>query len=196
MKDAIIDWGERLVLLALFAMFVIANIRSGDLTNDIIIVGEAFTAFFVVTRRRAISMSENPMDWALAFCGTLLPLMIRPGGESLGGWLGGVLMTGGAVMAVGAKLSLNRRFGIAPANRGVQVGWAYAVVRHPMYLGYMITQLGYLVHNPSPQNLAVCGLAWLFQIARIEREERHLMLDSAYQAYANRVRRRLVPGVY
>jgi protein-S-isoprenylcysteine O-methyltransferase Ste14 len=98
--------------------------------------------------------------------------MGRPGGEPVGG------------------------FGIAPANRGVQAGWAYAVVRHPMYLGYMIMQLGYLMHNPSPRNLAVYGIAWMFQVARIEREERHLLRDAAYQHYAGRVRRRLVPGVY
>src|SRR6185369_9041415 len=101
MRDIVMDWGERLILLLLFVMFMLANVRSGDVMNEIIIAGEALTAVFVLIRRRAISISENPMDWALAFCGTLLPLMGRPGGEAVGGWLAGVLMTGGALVAVG-----------------------------------------------------------------------------------------------
>jgi protein-S-isoprenylcysteine O-methyltransferase Ste14 len=196
MKDLVMDWGERLILILLFAMFTIANIRSGDPVNDIILIGEGLTAFFVLTRRRAISISDSPMDWALAFCGTLLPMAARPGGEPLAGWLAGLLLAGGTFVALAAKLSLNRRFGIAPANRGVQIGWAYAVVRHPMYLGYMIAQVGYLLHNPTLRNCMLYALVWLFQVARITREERHLMADVAYQAYASRVRRRLVPGVY
>lgn len=196
MKDLAIDWGERLILVLLFVLFSLSNLRSGDAVNDVIIVGEAMTVFFVLTRRKAISISESPIEWLLAFGGTLLPLSARPGGEPIGGWIAGALITGGTIVALAAKLSLNRRFGIAPANRGVQIGWAYAVVRHPMYLGYMIAQVGYLMHNPTPQNLAFYGVAWAVQIARIGREERHLMMDAAYRAYSTQVRRRLVPGLY
>jgi protein-S-isoprenylcysteine O-methyltransferase Ste14 len=196
MKDLVLDWGERLVLLSLFALFVAANFRSGDPINMVIIVGETMTAFFVLTRRRAISISENPVDWALAFAGTMAPLLIRPGGEPLAGWLAAALVTGGTLFAVAAKLSLNRRFGIAPANRGVQSSWSYALVRHPMYLGYIVCQVGYLLHNPTAANLAVYACAWLLQVARIGREERHLMQDEAYRDYARRVRHRLVPHLY
>ena len=196
MKALMMDWGERLVLLALFGLFAFANLRSGDPVNMGILVGEAATAFFVLTRRQAISITERPMDWVLAFAGTLLPLLIRPGGEALVGWPAGVLITGGTVVALAAKLSLNRRFGIAPANRGVQSGWAYALVRHPMYLGYMIAQVGYILHNASAWNLGLYALAWCFQVMRITLEERHLMLDEAYRDYAGRVKSRLIPGVY
>lgn len=196
MKDLIVDWGERVVLLLLFAMFVISNFRTGDMIDLVIIVGEAMTAFFVLTRRQAISITQSPADWLLAFAGTMMPLLIRPGGEPLAGWWAGLLITGGTMVAVAAKLSLNRRFGIAPANRGVQSGWAYALVRHPMYLGYMVAQVGYLLHNPTPQNLAIYLCAWSLQVGRIAREEHHLMQDEAYRDYAGRVRHRLVPGVY
>jgi protein-S-isoprenylcysteine O-methyltransferase Ste14 len=196
MKNLVMDWGERLILVILFALFAMTNLRSGDAINAIILLGEALTIYFVLTRRQAISITERPMDWLLAFAGTLLPMVGRPGGEAVGGWLAGVLLIGGTALALAAKLSLNRRFGIAPANRGVQADWVYALVRHPMYLGYIIAQVGYLLHNPTPRNVVVYGLAWMFQLARIAREERHLMQDPAYQSYAGRVRHRLVPGVY
>ena len=196
MKDLVMDWGERLVLLALFAMFAAANLGSGDPIDVAILVVETATAFFVLTRRKSISISQSPTDWTLAFGGTLLPLLVRPGGEPLLGAAPGVLIAVGTVVAMAAKLSLNRRFGIAPANRGVQAGWAYALVRHPMYLGYMIAQTGYLLHNPSLRNAGIYAFGWACQVARIACEERHLMQDVAYRDYASRVRRRLVPGVY
>lgn len=196
MKDLVMDWGERLVLLALFALFARSNLQSGDPVNVAILVGEAATAFFVLTRRKSISVTQSPMDWTLAFCGTFLPVLVRPGGEPMLGAVAGVLIGVGTCVALAAKLSLNRRFGIVPANRGVQAGWAYALVRHPMYLGYMIAQVGYLLHNPSLANVSIYALAWAFQLARISCEERHLMRDVAYRDYAGRVRRRLVPGIY
>ena len=196
MKDMVFDWGERIILISLFVLFAASNLASRDLTNTIILVGEAMTAFFVLTRRRALSISEHPTDWLLAFAGTFAPLLVRPGGEPLAGGLATALVAGGALFAVAAKLSLNRRFGIAPANRGVQASWTYALVRHPMYLGYMVAQVGYLLHNPTAWNLALYAGAWMLQLARIAREERHLMQDSAYRNYAARVRHRLLPGVY
>lgn len=196
MKDIVLDWGERAILLLLFAMFLMANISSGDAYNYILIVAEALTAWFVLTRRKAITITEKPMDWLLGFGGTFLPLLIRPGGEALLGWPAAVLMVVGTTISIAAKFSLNRRFGIAPANRGVQANWAYAVIRHPMYAGYMLAQIGFLLHNPTLTNLAIYAVAWSLQLARIQREEQHLLQDDAYRAYAERVRFRLAPGIY
>jgi protein-S-isoprenylcysteine O-methyltransferase Ste14 len=65
-----------------------------------------------------------------------------------------------------------------------------------MYLGYIIAQLGYLLHNPTAWNIAVYAVCWSLQIARISREERHLSADPAYRDYTDRVRFRLIPGLY
>lgn len=196
MKDLILDWGERAILLLMFGMFVIANIQSGDAYNYILIVAEALTAFFVLTRRKAFSITEKPLDWFLGLAGTFFPLLVRPGGEALLGWPAALLMIVGTVISICAKFSLNRRFGIAPANRGVQANWAYAVIRHPMYAGYVLAQIGFLLHNPTLNNVVIYAIAWGLQLARIQREENHLLQDDAYRTYAQRVRFRLVPGVY
>lgn len=196
MKDFVLDWGERAVLLLMFVMFVMATVRSADAYNYILIVAEALTAWFVLTRRKAITITEKPLDWFLGLAGTFFPLLIRPGGEPLVGWPVAVLMVVGTAISIGAKFSLNRRFGIAPANRGVQANWAYAIIRHPMYAGYVLTQIGFLLHNPTLHNVAIYAVAWGLQLARIHREEQHLLQDDAYRDYAAKVRFRLVPGVY
>ncbi len=196
MRDVVIDWGERLLLLTLFAAFAVANIRTGDWVNWTLVGLEGLTAFFVLIRRKALSVTEIPLDWALAISASMLPLLARPEDTLTSGLLSGSFVVVGTMISVGAKLSLNRRFGMAPANRGVQANWIYRVVRHPMYLGYIVCQLGYLMHNPTIRNFCVFSLAWLLQIARLSREERHLMLDPEYRAYASRTRFRLFPGIF
>jgi methanethiol S-methyltransferase len=71
----------------------------------------------------------------------------------------------------------------------------YRLVRHPMYLGYFATQLGFLLSSFSIQNLMLYLIAWVFQLLRILEEERFLSLDPAYRAYQNSVRYRLIPGL-
>lgn len=192
----VLDWSERLLVVALFALFALANYRSHDVSNWLLIVLEAVSVGFVLTRRKAISVSEAPADWALAIGATCFTLLLRPGGEPLIHVLPPLLITLGGLIAASAKMSLNRRFGIAPANRGVQSAWAYSLVRHPMYLGYVVAHIGYVLHNPTSQNVLVILTTWVLLVLRIHREERLLMEDGDYRAYASKVRNRLIPGLY
>ena len=193
----ILDLSERIILVLLFVALLSANLRSGHPANLLLVATEFMSVFFVLIRRRALSVSTHAVDWVLALGGTMLPLMVRPGGQPLVvDAVSATLMSAGALVALAAKLSLNRRFGLAPANRGVQRAWAYSIVRHPMYAGYIVVQLGFILANPTPRNLAIYAIAWSVQVARIVREERWLMSDPEYQAYAATVRFRLVPGVF
>jgi protein-S-isoprenylcysteine O-methyltransferase Ste14 len=95
-----------------------------------------------------------------------------------------------------AKLSLRRSFGIVAANRGVKTQGPYRLIRHPMYIGYVATQVGFVLFNPTPWNFAIYLGAWTLQVLRILAEERTLSKDAKYQAYASTVRYRLIPGVF
>jgi protein-S-isoprenylcysteine O-methyltransferase Ste14 len=109
---------------------------------------------------------------------------------------GASLMMAGLVLNISAKIALNRSFGVTAANRGVKRAGPYRFLRHPMYLGYAATQLAFLLLNPSLWNLCAYAASWTAQILRIRAEERVLMEDPAYRAYADGVRFRLVPGLY
>jgi protein-S-isoprenylcysteine O-methyltransferase Ste14 len=196
MRDAIIDWSERILILVLFASFAVAQSRMGDVVNWTMVALEGMTTLFLLTRRQPLSVSQQPLDWALGFVGTLFPLLARPNGAGLDAAVIAPFAIAGFAISVCAKFSLNRRFGVVAANRGVQARWAYAFVRHPMYLGYVISQVGYLLHNPSWANGVIFAIAWSLQLARIHREENHLLQDADYRAYASKVRFRLVPYVF
>jgi protein-S-isoprenylcysteine O-methyltransferase Ste14 len=95
-----------------------------------------------------------------------------------------------------AKASLRGSFGILPANRGVVSKGAYRFMRHPMYFGYFITDIGFLIVNFGMQNMIVFAIQFSLQIGRIVREERLLSADALYRAYKKKVRFRVIPGLF
>ena len=65
------------------------------------------------------------------------------------------LPASGSIVVVLGKLSLGRSFGLAPANRGVVCRGLYQRLRHPIYLGYLITHVGFVIANPGRLELHV-----------------------------------------
>ena len=150
---------------------------------------------FMLLHRRPQSAPAPWQDVLLAWGGTLLPLAMRPNDASPNA-VGAYLILIGVVLATGAVLSLGRSFGIEAANRGIQTHGLYRFVRHPIYAAYLPSVGGYLLAYPSWWN-ALVFVAWMAcQVGRIRREEAVLGQDANYQAYAGRVRWRLIPGAW
>lgn len=149
----------------------------------------------ILTQRRGTSSTEM-MPVVVAFVCTGIGLLVLESDVHLvPESVSAALIFTGAVVALGAKLSLRRSFGIVPANRGVKRGGLYRFVRHPMYSGYMINQFGFLLYNFSSWNLAIYTVAWLSFWIRACEEEKFLSQDPEYRDYASQVKSRLLPGV-
>jgi protein-S-isoprenylcysteine O-methyltransferase Ste14 len=102
----------------------------------------------------------------------------------------------GVVLCILATVSLGRCFAVFPAYRGVKVGGLYRLIRHPIYLSYMLMDLGIMFSSPSLFNGTIfLGAIGLF-LWRISYEERLLERSVAYRTYQAQVRYRLVPFVY
>ena len=191
------DRAERFVLVALLGLLAYRLVP--DLAekpvNLIYLVSETMVILMVTFRRTANEISRRSADWVIGFAGTLLPLLVvRSDSAPLP--YGATLLFLGFCVAAGAQLSLLRSFGVVAANRGVRTGGLYGLVRHPMYLGYFLTHLGFLLTNPLLWNVALCAVWTACQLYRIRAEERVLSADTAYVAFARRVPYRLVPFVY
>ena len=89
---------------------------------------------------------------------------------------------------------LGKRFGIAPADRGLTNRGPYRLVRHPMYLGELLFR-GALLFCSSQILFDLVLFAFLssIQCLRIVREENALL---GYSCYARIVRWRLIPGIW
>jgi protein-S-isoprenylcysteine O-methyltransferase Ste14 len=191
------DRVERFVLVGLLGLLAYRLVPhlADKPVNLVYLASETMVIIMVTFRRTANEISRRSADWVIGFAGTLLPLMVvRSDGAVLP--YGGILLLLGFGIAVSAKLSLCRSFGVVAANRGVRTGGLYALVRHPMYLGYFLTHLGFLLTNPVLWNVAVYAVWTACQLYRVRAEERVLSADTAYVAFACRVRYRLLPLVY
>lgn len=195
----LLDYAERLfaVLLAVPFLFAFAAIMPTHPSFLAVAMSEMLGVALILTRKRG-EMALTPYAFLVAIIGTALPLLVRPygGAELAPDPVTSTLMIGGLVVSISAKIFLNRSFGMVAANRGIKRGGPYRIVRHPMYLGYITTQIGFLLASFSMANLGLYCVAWAFQILRIREEERLLMADPNYVAFARAVPRRLIPGVY
>lgn len=181
-----------ILLFTAFAMSIIPHLRvqSADI---FLLASESLTVFFM-TFRKPGPAATNAYPVAIGLIGTVFPLLVRPGGVGLAPlWLGSILLGFGFLVAISGKLFLNNSFGLIPANRGVKRRGPYRLVRHPIYAGYIINQIGFLLLNGTIWNASVYGLAWLLLFLRIIEEERFLSRDEAYSEYMRGVRYRLVP---
>lgn len=193
----LIDVVERATIIIAFVVFLFANYDPSNWLNFVVAATDIITVWFILFRNPATSTSPDPQDWILAFGGTLLALLARPGGQPLiPPAIAFSIAMGGAYISLVAKLSLRRSFGIVPANRGVRMRGAYVFLRHPMYFGYAVTHTAYLLMNPTLFNAMLICATWACQLGRIMREERWLMQDRAYRRYARVVRFRLIPGLF
>jgi protein-S-isoprenylcysteine O-methyltransferase Ste14 len=186
-------------LAALWLLFAIANLASWSTTHAPIGLGATAlelgaVALFLV-RRAPLSSSRSPVAWAAAAIGTFGMIGARPAYGPVGGLepLYACLQLAGAIFAGAAMVALGRSFGLVAANRGVRTSGPYRVVRHPLYSGYLLTEIGYVLENPSLRNFGLYTAVMAIQGVRIAAEERFLAADDAYRRYCERVRWRVVP---
>lgn len=115
-------------------------------------------------------------------------------------WLGVALFALGGAFRLWPVFVLGHRFSglvaIQPGHRLVTDG-IYGVIRHPSYLGLLVTSLGWALAFRSGVGLLLTLASTLVVLGRIQAEEKLLgsHFGAEYEAYRRRTSR-LIPGVY
>jgi len=187
------------VLFTLLSINLLANfLQTGRVTGLLLLASEALVVVLTVVRRRARIVDRSVGAAVTTTVSLAGPPLLRAT-EAVGllpDPLTAMLSAVGLILVIVGKMALGRSFGVVPANRGIVVHGPYGVVRHPIYTGYLITHIGFLLANPSPWNLAVLAIGDTALIARALMEKRILKTDAEYQGYCRRVGWHLVPGVF
>jgi len=193
-----LDVFERTVVLLVFGHFAFVMVGKASVLSLFLLASESLPVFLILTRRPASALSDKTVDWLLALMGTILPLLAAPvaSGALVPPALSGGIMLIGLYVQISAKLILGRSFGLIAANRGIKVAGPYRIVRHPIYAGYTIIHVGFLLGFPSLWNLVLYSTQLTIQLARVLREELLLNQDQSYRDYAARVRYRLIPMIF
>ena len=162
-------------------------------------IGAALMAVLSIVRvAPKAARVDLPAFLSTVFPVFLLPCLLRADHASSGllAWTGIGLELSGVVVSQIARLYMGRSFGILPGNRGIVSRGPFAMIRHPIYAGWFLLTVGYLVSYPSWMNGFVTLATLPFMMWRIGLEEALLEEDPDYRRYCDVVTFRLLPGVY
>jgi protein-S-isoprenylcysteine O-methyltransferase Ste14 len=202
-RMTVLDGVERLIVLLFYLQMVVRLVRDAYLLHNpmamLLLPSEGLVIALVVLRRPARELTTRWSDWLAAMAATALPtLVVATAGSrdgrliAVAGWLAII----GLTVQVHAKLTLGRTMGMVAANRGIRVAGPYQWIRHPMYLGYLISHVAFLSMNWCAWNLSVLSLVTMLQVYRVVAEEKLLGNDPEYRRYQDHVRYRILPGVF
>ena len=107
-----------------------------------------------------------------------------------------VLVTLAAGLSLVSLLTMRRLFGVRPALRGLATNGPYRFVRHPMYLSYLLADIGYNLQEWNFVTLLLVLVGWMSLVYRIHAEERVLSQHAKWPAYVALARYRLFPGIW
>lgn len=137
----------------MFGFGVIALHRwqeSGYLFFLLLAVREFVAAYFFLVRKKAVVASSFRSS-LLAWGSSILPLCyVGSSGHSTPTtyFIFEALAIVGFGLAALATLDLGSSLGVSPARRSVVKTGVYRWLKHPMYLGYVISECGWLIVSP------------------------------------------------
>jgi len=153
-------------------------------------------------RGRALATERNPLAVGAAMVGSFilfsLPLVPGRPPSDLPAVLilSNLLLSAGTVLALYGLGYLHRRFSLVPEARGLVRSGPYGVVRHPMYLGELLSATGLILPTLASLHLAIFVIFLGAQLIRMHFEERVLTrIFPEYRAYAQHTSR-LIPFLY
>ncbi|MBA3948396.1 MAG: isoprenylcysteine carboxylmethyltransferase family protein [Acidobacteria bacterium] len=86
--------------------------------------------------------------------------------------------------------------GIEPASSSLQHTGPYGIVRHPIYLGWLLIVWPAPAMTPSHLLFAAISTAYLLLATEYEERSLRQTFGAAYDDYSRTVRRKMIPGIY
>jgi protein-S-isoprenylcysteine O-methyltransferase Ste14 len=196
------DLGARMIVVALFSLMAMRIgadfLETGRFTGLLLLASETLVVVFTVIRRSAAAVDRSLRARILTTMSMMGPPLVRPAvvAALLPGFVTVAMSACGLLIVIGGKLSLGRSFGLMPANRGIVSTGLYRIVRHPIYMGYLLSHVAFVAANPTLWNVALLVTADIALLARAVCEEATLARDQDYRTYQQLVRWRVLPGVF
>jgi protein-S-isoprenylcysteine O-methyltransferase Ste14 len=149
--------------------------------------------FATMPKRRDCGIAVMLTSWFICLYPMLL--VVEPGISLVPAWITGTFAAVGVVVNTWAKLALGGSFSILPGVRTIVARGPYRFVRHPIYAGFLLTTVCFLLNDFSLSNLCLISVIFACELYRILREEAILGTVPSYRDYCGRVPYRFIPGV-
>ncbi len=183
------------------ALEPVSTIKVATLIHRLLLVCfYALLVFLYFIRSAAKSTTRSFITKTIAVVATFLPFTIpslsSPSDNPNMMLLANLITILGMAIALYSLGTLGRSFSIIPQARTLVQTGPYRFVRHPVYLGELIANLGVVLARPSTLAMALYCLITALLIYRALQEEKLLAsIFPEYEAYSLR-RARFIPGVY
>lgn len=163
-----------------------AQYQDGDLVTPILALQSVLAAFFIVMHK-PVERISHPLNTLISWLCVLLPLAFDLKNVNT------LYSLPGLILAVWSLVTLGFSFSIPPEDRGIVERGPYRFVRHPMYLGEILSLLGLCLAAENTWNWLALLLFVRLLMLRIAAEENVL---SKYEPYRKSVRWRMLPGIW
>lgn len=167
-------------------MIRVMQFANGEVAAILLAIQSALAAFLLVFHKHTERIS-HPLMTLLAWLCALLPLTFFVEHANI------LYSLPGLLLALWSLTALGFSFSIAPEDRGIVERGPYRFVRHPMYLGEILSLLGLCIVGNHAWNWFALPLFVCLVVIRISAEERVL---ASYEWYRKSVRWRFIPGVW
>lgn len=188
-----------IIVMSYFVVTAWASIKNyiqhDSLSSLLFTIYISHFAFFALVRRHPSAVTQDPAEWLVAIAGSFSILLLSPSNNVLSP-LGIPLQAIGLCITFAGLISLNRSYAIVPANRGIKTTGMYQFVRHPLYAGYVVSDIGVILSQFSYYNLVIVAVAIAFILLRIRYEEAFLRQDTTYVEFCQKTRYRIIPYIW
>src|SRR4029077_3112499 len=184
---------ELVILFPLTPTFTIADWIY--VLQHAVVLGIALTRPTPTARDYSVT-SSTAVIIAYAYPYAQVIYLRRSPGDVASPGIGLALVTFAAGLSLVTLLTLGRMFGVRPAVRGLVTGGPYRFVRHPMYLSYILADIGYNLQEWNFVTLLLVLVGWMSLVYRIYAEERVLSQHAEWPTYVVLARYRLIPGIW
>lgn len=123
---------------------------SGFIFFLLLVLRDIVAAWFLLTRNPSSLEESSRFSGVLAYVssGWAFLYLSADQREATASLIASCLSIAGFLLSTLALFDLGKSFGVSPANRGVVRSGVYSYLRHPMYVGYVISEAGFIVLNP------------------------------------------------
>jgi protein-S-isoprenylcysteine O-methyltransferase Ste14 len=196
-REGLVRLSILLLYLPLMTQVLSDALATRRIAGLLFLCNASLVVLFTLARRSTSVVDRSWPARVVTLAAVIGPLLFRPGGVGIvPDYLAGVIGCAGFAVSIAGTLALRRSFGLIPANRGVVRSGLYRIVRHPIYAGYLVSHVAFVLTYPTLWNAIVWACSDGAQFVRVRYEEALLRRDSAYSGYVQAVRWRVVPGLY
>ncbi len=154
----------------------------------------------LIARTDAKAKSRLALPRIAAYVGTFGPFLLAFADSSQVtrglALLGVSLQAAGMAFVLYSLATLRRSFGVAPQVRTLVRRGPYRLIRHPLYVGEVVTLTGAILVGPSWQKVVILAVTVAIQVYRAINEERLMSQHDVEYARYMTTTKRFVPGLF